>query len=74
MSFAVFYWAAHVRDQVGCIRFMKAIPNDIVKDLIRYIPLLIENVDNREHNPRMENVMRRSKNIVQKLKQINDDV
>lgn len=53
---------------------MKAIPNDIVKDLIRYIPLLIENVDNREHNPRMENVMRRSKNIVQKLKQINDDV
>ena len=44
---------------------MKSVPDYIVKDLLRLLPVLIENVN-------LENAVRLVKNIIKKLSKIQD--
>lgn len=52
---------------------MKIIPNKMVDDLIRYLPILIENIDTSPQNTKVCDTIRLSKIIVKQLKRIQDD-
>ena len=50
---------------------MKQIPNGMVSELIRLIPVLIDNIPPQQ-SPRVLNAMRITKNITNKLKKLKD--
>lgn len=49
---------------------MKTVPDYIVKDLLRLLPILIENIDLAGKSTRVHNAVRLVKNIVKKLSKI----
>ena len=51
---------------------MKSIPDYIVKDLLRLLPVLIENVNLESKSTRVQNAVRLVKNIIKKLLKLND--
>lgn len=50
---------------------MKTVPDYIVKDLLRLLPILIENIDLNGKSTRVQNAVRLVKNILKKLSKIN---
>lgn len=52
---------------------MKVVADYIVKDLIRLLPILIDNVDLKGKSTRIENAVRLVKIIVRKLSKIEED-
>ena len=51
---------------------MKSVPDYIVKDLLRLLPVLIENVDLDGKSTRAQNAVRLVKNIIKRLSKIQD--
>ena len=51
---------------------MKSVPDYIVKDLLRLLPVLIENVDLDGKSTRVQNAVRLVKNIIKRLYKIQD--
>lgn len=49
---------------------MKTVPDYIVKDLLRLLPILIDNVDLVGKSTRVQNAVRLVKNIVKKLSKV----
>ena len=54
---------------------MRQIPNDIVKTLIRNLPIILESIDRYEErdNLRLCNAVRLTKKIINRLKTIEDE-
>lgn len=54
---------------------MRQIPNDIVKTLIRNLPIILENIDRYEErdNLRLCNAVRLTKKIINRLKTIENE-
>jgi hypothetical protein len=51
---------------------MKSVPDYIVKDLLRLLPVLIENVNLESKSTRVQNAVRLVKNIIKRLSKIQD--
>lgn len=51
---------------------MKIIPNYVVNELIRLVPILIENVPPGQ-NTRVDNAIRLTKKLIKKLKNLKDE-
>ena len=51
---------------------MKRIPNNVVSELIRLLPVLIENIP-PGRNTRVDNAIRLTKKIINKLKSLKDE-
>lgn len=51
---------------------MKLIPNQVVSELIRLIPVLIENIPSGR-STRVDNAIRLTKIIINKLKKLKDE-
>lgn len=52
---------------------MKKIPNHLVNELIRLIPVLIENIPHEGRSTRVDNAMRLTNKIVKRLKSLKDE-
>lgn len=63
-------WGWNYRNQTKIGKKMKTVPDYIVKDLLRLLPILIENVDLVGKSTRVQNAVRLVKNIVKKLSKI----
>ena len=53
---------------------MKKIPNYLVNELIRLIPVLIENIPHEGRSTRVDNAIRLTNKIVKRLKSFNTSV